>query len=302
MKQILIPTDFSENAWLATLYALRLYQNEECVFHLLNTYTPAIVSSRFMAENKSNASSVKTSADYSERQLKRLLSKIENEYPNARHYFETYSSFSLLGDEVRYLVEKEQIDLIVMGAKGISNEDYVFMGKNTVKLLKYIRHCPILAVPSNTTFEVPNEISFYTNFDKFYTRAELTPLLEMVDTFKAIVRVVHLQHELRPLNELEQFNLVMLRKYFGEREHYIHTISQINTVSRTLRHFNRELNIHLLALLNFRNSYMDVVTSEPQVEKEVFSSHVPFLVIPEMTMALKNVRNRTLVGSNSING
>ena len=113
MKQILIPTDFSENAWLATLYALQLYQNEECVFHLLNTYTPAIVSSRFMAENKSNASSVQTSADYSERQLKSLLSKIENEYPNARHYFETYSSFNLLGDEVQYLVEKEQIDHLV---------------------------------------------------------------------------------------------------------------------------------------------------------------------------------------------
>ena len=49
MKNILVTTDFSENAWNATLYALELFKNEVCVFHLLNTYTPAIASSRFMA-------------------------------------------------------------------------------------------------------------------------------------------------------------------------------------------------------------------------------------------------------------
>ena len=44
MKNILIPTDFSENAWNAIEYALALFEKEECNINLLNTYTPAIAS------------------------------------------------------------------------------------------------------------------------------------------------------------------------------------------------------------------------------------------------------------------
>lgn len=49
MKRILIPTDFSENAWNAISYAMQLFSNQTCEFFLLNTYTPVIPSSRFMA-------------------------------------------------------------------------------------------------------------------------------------------------------------------------------------------------------------------------------------------------------------
>src|SRR5690554_8211379 len=42
MKQILLPTDFSENSWNAISYALQLFKDEVCTFHLLNTYTPIV--------------------------------------------------------------------------------------------------------------------------------------------------------------------------------------------------------------------------------------------------------------------
>ena len=49
MKNILLPTDFSKNSLNAAKFAIEFFKEEECVFHLLNTYTPAIVHSRFMA-------------------------------------------------------------------------------------------------------------------------------------------------------------------------------------------------------------------------------------------------------------
>ncbi|MEO0902953.1 MAG: universal stress protein [Bacteroidota bacterium] len=49
MQKILIPTDFSENAWNAISYAMYLFRNRKCTFYFLNTYTPVIPSSRFMA-------------------------------------------------------------------------------------------------------------------------------------------------------------------------------------------------------------------------------------------------------------
>ena len=37
-RNILIPTDFSENAWNALNYAVHLYKEDECSFYLLNAY------------------------------------------------------------------------------------------------------------------------------------------------------------------------------------------------------------------------------------------------------------------------
>ena len=42
MKKILIPTDFSDNAYGALAYAAQLYAEEDCTFFLLHSYTPAI--------------------------------------------------------------------------------------------------------------------------------------------------------------------------------------------------------------------------------------------------------------------
>ena len=37
-KKILIPTDFSKNAWGAICYALELFKNEQCDIYILNCY------------------------------------------------------------------------------------------------------------------------------------------------------------------------------------------------------------------------------------------------------------------------
>ncbi len=36
-KHILLPTDFSDNAWSAAVYALKLFTNEECTFYFLHS-------------------------------------------------------------------------------------------------------------------------------------------------------------------------------------------------------------------------------------------------------------------------
>lgn len=295
MKQILIPTDFSQNAWQALCYAIELYKNHDCVFHLLNTYTPAIVSRRIMAEQKDGTANEGEVENYSEAGLKELIARIKGREHNPNHYFETYSSFSLLTDEVKSFVENEGIDLIVMGTKGMTDGDHIYMGKNTVRLIKTIKNCPILAVPRDLNFLEPNEISFSTDFSMFYTHSELQPLIEMAQTFKASIRIVHIQDGIKPLNEIQKFNLGMLRKYLSSIEHYVHTISEVKSHSNTLKIFNTELDIHLLAMLNYRNSYMDGITQEPIIENDVFESNIPLMVIPEMYIGYKNKKKQSLM-------
>ncbi|MDB4293165.1 universal stress protein [Maribacter sp.] len=284
MKNILVPTDFSENAWNATRYAIELFKNEACVFHLLNTYTPAIASSRFMA-TAVNGGALENGAQLSsERGLKNIVERIGHTFTNPKHRFETRSSFSFLVDEIKETVEKQHIDLVVTGTKGASGLEEVFMGSNTVRIIKSVKNCPVLAVPNYFEFVTPNEIAFATDFNRFYTKTELQPLHDMANTFNATIRIVHVQNKIHALTKLQQFNLSMLLKYLKGVEHYVHTVTEVNSISKSLELFTEELEIHLLAMLNYQHSYLEKITREPIIKKVAFHTQVPLLVIPELGM------------------
>ncbi|UJH68493.1 universal stress protein [Allomuricauda sp. SCSIO 65647] len=284
MKRILIPTDFSQNAWNAIQYALNLFKRQECTFYLLNTYTPAIPSSRFMAPMVDGVRIEDAVRSNSENGLKRTIEQIKTMFNNEKHSFETISSFNLLVDEVNDVVDTYSIDLIVTGTKGASGMEEVFMGSNTVRIIKNTKKCPVLAIPKCFAFSAPSEMAFATDFNRFYTASELAPLIELAHAFKATVRIVHVQYEIKALTELQQFNLNMLRKYLDSVEHYVHTVSELNSVSHTLEIFSQELDIHLLAMLNYQHSYMERMTREPIVKRTAFHTQIPLLVIPELGM------------------
>ncbi|CAM3537168.1 universal stress protein [Zobellia roscoffensis] len=285
MKNILLPTDFSENAWNAARYALELFKNESCTFFVLNTYTPHIAHSRFMATNVASGMLEDAARSQSEEGLANFISRIHIQYKNPKHKFTAISSFSMLVDEVREVVDDYEIDLVIAGTKGASGLEEVFMGSNAVRIIKAVKKCPVLAVPQNFKFQTPDEIAFATDFNRFYTESELKPLLDMALTFNAVIRIVHVQHTISALTELQKFNLSMLRKYLKEVEHYIHTVSELNSISKTLEVFSDELDIHLLAMLHYQHSYMENITRELVVKRVAFHTQIPLLVIPELGMS-----------------
>ncbi len=292
MKRVLIPTDFSDNSWNAIKYALSLFKSEECTFYLLNTYTPAIAHSRFMAASLETGLLANAAHEGSINGLAKTILRIEEGYPNDNHHFKTISSFSLLIDEVMETVIQNNIDMVLLGTKGASGLEEVFMGSNTVRIIKSVKNCPVLAIPQNFDYIKPTEIAFATDFNRFYTKSELKPVLDLATSFGAVVRIVHVQYEIKALTEIQEFNLSMLRKYLGKVEHYVHTVSELNSVSKTLETFAVELDIHLLAMLHYQHSYMERLTREPVVKRVAFHSHTPLLVIPELSMGSSSKKNR----------
>ena len=292
MQKILIPTDFSENAWNAIDYAMQLFRNRRCTFYLLNTYTPVIPSSRFMAKMIDGVRIVDAVRENSEQGLNKTVRRIQTKYGNPNHSFETISSFNLLVEEVKDIVETFGINLVVTGTKGASGVDEVFMGSNTVRIIKSVRKCPVLAIPYHFEYVTPTEIAFATDFNLFYTTSELEPLLDLAKMFKATIRIVHVQYGIKALTELQQFNLNMLRRYLNDVEHYVHTVSELNSVSHTLETFSKELGIHLLAMLNYQHSYMEKMTREPIIKRTAFHTQIPLLVIPELGMEGVSIKSK----------
>src|SRR5690606_19058199 len=175
MQRILIPTDFSKNAWNAIDYAMKLFQGNACTFYLLNTYTPYIPSGRLMAKTELDFRSQDSVRLASEKGLKRTLGMIKGAGPDPNHHFETLSSFELLVEEVREQVEALGIDLVVTGTKGATGRSGVFMGSNTVRMIKSAMNCPNLANPNHYGFVAPTQYAYSTYVCRIQTCNTLMP-------------------------------------------------------------------------------------------------------------------------------
>jgi len=97
-KKILLPTDFSKNAWTAITYAVELYKNDNCDFYLLNTFQVSGYALESMLIPEPGEKLYDEAKSKSEQGLAKILERLSfrDNYPN--HQFFAVSKFGdLLG-------------------------------------------------------------------------------------------------------------------------------------------------------------------------------------------------------------
>jgi nucleotide-binding universal stress UspA family protein len=280
MKKILLPTDFSANAWNATRYAIELYRKKPCTFYLLNTYTPAIVHSRFMAATVQGGIYEDNVKTLSENGLRDMVEQIEAECKYEHHKFETISSFSLLTEEIKDLIDTANIDLIVTGTKGASGFEEVFMGSNTVRIIKAVRKCPVLVVPENYQYKKLRRVAFATDFKRNFSLDVIKPLTSLAQNLKAAVHVVHI-NESEALDKYQQSNKDMLTDFLEPLEHHIHWMPYFSGKSDVMQYFLEEFKMDILALVHYKHGLLEELIREPVIKRVAFHTQIPLLVMPE---------------------
>ena len=181
MKKILLPTDFSANSWNAIKYALQLFKDQECNFTLLNTYTPVIYQVEYMQSSAPQLELLDTVKQVSENGLKEIEQNIKKEFNNPKHIFTKLSSFNTLTAEIDELHEGHVMDFIIMGTKGATGAKEILFGSNTVHVIKKAK-CPVLAIPSNFSFEAPHEILFPSDYEIDFQEKHIQPINRYCDT------------------------------------------------------------------------------------------------------------------------
>src|SRR5690606_5015712 len=160
----LLPTDFSDNAWDAIVYALKLYADQYCTFYFLHsTYISNSVSRTYIT-----AHYVEKQKEQALKELAELKAQTEIVDANVNHDFKTLLFEEELMDAVFKAVKQNAIDIVVMGTKGATDSMEYFFGSNTVKVVKRIKDRPVLIIPDEHDFVVPKQIAFPTDYNRFY--------------------------------------------------------------------------------------------------------------------------------------
>ncbi|SHI80378.1 Nucleotide-binding universal stress protein, UspA family [Arenibacter nanhaiticus] len=277
MKRILIPTDFSENSYKAIAYALQLLKSKSCTFHLLNTYTPAIYQAEYLLHSPAQIGLGDIYQTNSETQLKELKIKLTTEFKNPLHEFVTHTAFNVLVDAIDELVSNESIDLVVMGTQGATGAKEIFLGSNTVHLLKRAKY-PVLAVPNNYEFRVPKKILFPTDYEINYNTALLKEVLYLADIHKAKIKVMHISQNYE-LSTEQQKNKSKLTELLSGVVHQFHDLPDQGIIEG-INSFQQTHETDVLVMVKNKHSFLENLFLKPVINQIGFHTNIPFLVLP----------------------
>lgn len=279
MKNILVPTDFSENAFNALKYSLELLQGQKCTFYLLHINTIPSYSGSDTNLKSSMAGLQESLLQDSKKQLQELLGRIESLSLKHDHTFVTLAAYDFFVDSIKREVRDRNIDLIVMGTKGASGLKKITVGSNTGDVITKVK-CPLLAVPEGAVYNSPKEIAFPTDFQIGYDLKVLDDLLEMADISRSAIRILHISKKGEELNQEQLTNKQFLQDYFKDIEHSFHSLTGTK-LETAVQCFTESRDIDMIAMVAKNLNFFQRILFKPAVEEISYHVKVPFLVLHE---------------------
>lgn len=279
MKKILIPTDFSDASYKAMEYATQLLRNELCTFYVLNTYTPVALYTTTIYDSHTalNVDLGELYKNKSEENLAKIIKRVQTAYPNDLHTYEPIASYNVLTVEVNEMVRAFEIDCVVMGTNGASGLAGVFLGSQTMQVIKNAK-VPVIGVPfkyKQTSFK---DILFATDYRSGTDQVGLS-LLENLCR-KHIARLIFLNAYYGvPFDDEQLANKKALDTYF-ERDAHINEVADGMDVLEAVENFQAKHKIDLLVLVHNKHSFFANLFFTPVVRTIVHSATVPFMMLP----------------------
>ncbi|CAZ97144.1 universal stress protein [Zobellia galactanivorans] len=277
-KKLLLPTDFSKNSLNAMEYAIQLYKNEDCDFYILNTYAKDSHSLDSVALLDPDEAFNKLSENRSKQGLGDILTHLTFENDNPKHRFHVMSRPYPFLDAVKDVVKSMQIDMLVIGAKGMTNRRMGKYGKTALSVIEQIRNCPVLIVPKNAVFNEPKEIVLATNFKTDFNPSEIRHLAEIAKLSKSSIQVLSLEDP-DSLNDRQKANKKLLSTYFEDIDHTFNTVRNVE-MPTAINCFVEIRRSHMVSYINKKRTFLQKMgLGQPTLGKLVYFENVPVLAL-----------------------
>lgn len=276
MRKILVPTDFSDNAMNALKYALELFKYEISEFFIMHAYAETIYSDKVLQTLDNVTEATKIVAERAQSQLEETLKKVNKISPNPRHKYMIRKANNLFISEMEKIVDAENIDLVIMGTRGETNDRKITFGSHTLQVLKFVR-CPVMAIPEGYAHIQPRRILFVTNYLVQYKRRELKLLCEMAHPYRAQIDVLYLSKS-KELSPVQEDNQAFLKAELCKNTLDFKTVYSKNINEAIYTHI-KENSTDLLVMVNTKHSFSENIIFQSVIDKISLHITIPFLVL-----------------------
>lgn len=176
--KIIVPTDFSENALKAALYACQIAKNCNYSLHLLHCYN----SETSIFDEKINSKEPTSPIFRGDFLMAELKDSLQQKYPSLK--IVTECKEGLISEVLPKATSNSNYALIVMGSNGLEEKDSPMFGSLTSQVARK-SYIPVIAVPNHDIRKSINKIGLLTNFKE----DELESLIEFKKHFNGFSEV-----------------------------------------------------------------------------------------------------------------
>lgn len=293
MKNILIPSDFSDCAANALEQAVRLALRTRAHLHVLHVHHPEVVVSAMPVgapyyETLPTPQVIKDKVQ----DIKTQLSKVQG------LQYTVISKIGSLVDVLEHEAKSHKVDLVIMGTNSAEDPLTSWLGTNTAHVME-LKKWPVLVIPKNFHKDLSqnSKIVFATDFDKIHDWDILKPIHQLalasgaeIEVF--VVRAPHMEASEKQ-NEKDRFE--MLSQYFtGVRTsfHYSYHSDVVHTVEK----FAKAQQAGLVVMISHQRGLLEGLFHKSISKEMALHSKLALLAIPDTRLQESNVAVSSGVG------
>lgn len=275
MKKILFPTDFSETANNAFLYALNLAKSIDAQVYVLHVYELPMITGSLSAgliQNVYETVELGSFDNFKDNipQLRQIADDNDlNEIP-IKFILEEGNFLYIL----REIIGEESVDFVVMGTDGNSGIEKMLFGSNTINAITSMK-VPILSIPHGMSFKGFKNIGFTTVFDQ-KDKDALKYLIEIANRHHAKIHCMHVSKD-------GKFNEQAMKDWqdqFAGDPIVFEVYHDADPVNAVLD-FIKEKQIDLLTVVSRNKGFFDKIFSPGFTKKIANKNITPLFVFHE---------------------
>jgi len=269
MAHVLIPTDLSENARRAAIFAVELYGAKGNTFTLLNCYAvPHGTRTTMVDFSEHLAHDALEDLTEFERELRVSISDhspvmgIATEHGNLTEVLKRYEQLPT------------RPDLIVMGTQGATGLKRILVGSNAVSVILRVR-TPVLAIPEQAIYKVPERIMLLDD-GRTLDKPNVQQLLHVLQHTGAELMIVHIQRSGQPVPPL--VDSAAMKELLGPIPRTHHSIKDNNLIVE-LNEFADKHAVDIIAVPHRHRSQFERYFHRSMSSRLAMNTRIPMLVL-----------------------
>ncbi|CAM1368232.1 Universal stress protein UspA [Tenacibaculum soleae] len=222
MKKIIVPVDFSiysENALQTAAFMAKQNNAEIVVVHMLELSHTLI--------NQSESASQQEMIFYLKLAERKFNDFLQKDYLSALKVTPIIKHFKIFS-ELDELAKEEKADLIIMGSKGTSGLQEMFIGSNTEKVIRYA-NVPVLVVKENAITKKVENVVFACDF----TQDDIAPYIRAKALFKKLGCNLQLVYVNTPTSKFKNSKEIKekMKAFFKNVNEDVNSIENVKVVA-----------------------------------------------------------------------
>lgn len=270
MKNFLVPVDFSDTSLNAAHYAVELTKNiEGCTITLYHVYSKISLATLASAEEGSRQK-------VSEEALQEVAADL-NKADNQTIQVDAEEG-SFVDNIVDYILG-HKIDMVIMGITGSSRIKQVFMGTNTLNVVRHSA-CPVMIIPAMAKFTGLNHVAFTSDFNDVARTTPFNRLEKILDTFKPELDIINVDSEhfveLTEEFKVERSSMEARLGKYDPKFSFLRTYDFLDGINS----YVEMKNIDAIITVPRSHGFLKQIFKTSHTKKLAYHSTIPIIAIP----------------------